>query len=138
MALSDLTLHRKPLVMVRLESPLQRVSIHFQRNCLVASSIQEAAHVEFRELRDTKLSILLHVREFVKQETVVERFMRARDIAECDCSHSRLVRQVFKPKPLALGRSLGSQLVPLAARARVALQKLRRDESGHGCFLLRG
>ena len=94
---SDLIPHRKPLVMVRLESTLQRIRIHFQGNRIVAAAIQESLHVKLAEARYAESPILLHVHELVKQETV-ERFMGNHDITECDCSHSRLVREVLNPQ----------------------------------------
>jgi hypothetical protein len=97
----DLILHRRLLGRVRLESTFQRVRIHFQRNRLVAATIQESAHVKLGEARNAKLPILLYMDEFVKQETVVERFMGDHDIAERDRSHSRLV--ILNPKPLSIG-----------------------------------
>jgi serine/threonine protein kinase/Tol biopolymer transport system component len=123
---SDLILHRKPLVMVRLESTLQRIRIHFERNRLVAAATQESLHVKLAEARYAESPILLHVHEFVKQETVVERFMGNHDITECDCSHSRLVREVLKPQAFEHWVKVRvANSFPLQDEHAGALQKLR-------------
>jgi|SRR5580700_4549037 hypothetical protein len=53
-----------------LKAAFECVRIPFRRNRLVAAALQKSAHIKPRESRNAELSILLHVHEFVKQETV--------------------------------------------------------------------
>src|ERR1700733_8347268 len=62
------------------KAPLERVRIDLQGNRLVAASVQKPTHVEFRKTWDAKLPILLHVDEFVKQQSIREWFVRNHDI----------------------------------------------------------
>jgi len=53
---------------ILLKPTSERVRIDFQRDGLVASSIQKAAHVKFRKPWNAKLPMLFHVHKFVKQQ----------------------------------------------------------------------
>lgn len=112
----------------------KRIRIHFQWNRLVASAIQESAHVEFRESRDAKLPILLHMYEFVEQQSVSERLVRDHYVRERD----RAPHSVFPggsgrcPSPLDSIRRLKSsyarQVSILAMSRNSAKDTTRRQQ----------